>query len=71
MSIWKPRLPSEMQPESPRTPVSARVKVETKKILMAAAKKEKLSLGLLIAGVLDDYAAFLKSEFQRGGDDRK
>ena len=43
-----------------RTPISARVRLETKKALERAAKKHGLSIGLLVANVLDDYAVWLE-----------
>ena len=61
MSQTKFRHPSEMVAPEERTPVSARVKVVTKEALEEEAKKHGLSLGLLVANVLDDYADWLES----------
>lgn len=55
------RHPKEMGKDE-RTPVSARVKIETKEALEQAAKKHKLSLGLLVANILDDYANWLRGQ---------
>lgn len=52
------RHPKDMKKDE-RTPVSARVKVETKGVLEQAAKKHGLSVGLLVANILDDYAEWL------------
>ncbi len=54
------RRPNEMPKDEKRAPVSARVKETTRVILATAAKEQDLSIGLLIANVLDDYAAWLK-----------
>jgi uncharacterized protein (DUF1778 family) len=45
-----------------RTPVSARVKVQTKELLEKTAKEHGLSLALLISNVLDDYAEWLREK---------
>ena len=51
-----------MTSKDERDHVSARVKVETKKILETWAKKADISLALLVANVLDDYAAWLEGK---------
>ena len=56
------RLPEEMPTNEERTPVSARLKVKTKKVLQAAANKQGLRLGSLIEHVLDDYVDWLEQE---------
>lgn len=61
MNEQKFRLPNEMKTEEERTPVSARLKLSTKKILDKAAKDNDLSLALLMANILDDYAEWLKT----------
>lgn len=45
-----------------RVPVSARVKEKTQKVLDREAKKNKLSLALLVANVLDDYVEWLEEQ---------
>ena len=60
MKTPKFRLPKDMKTES-KTPISARVKESTKETLEKAAKKEKISIGLLVSNILDDYAAWLET----------
>lgn len=62
MSTQKFRHPSEMPKDEERTPVSARVKLDTKAVLEKAAKENGLSLALLMAHVLEDYASWLKEQ---------
>jgi hypothetical protein len=54
------RHPKEMKRKSERTPVSARIRAETKEIIEREAKKGGVSLGEVIATVLDDYGAWLR-----------
>lgn len=65
MNQPKFRRPSEMPRDEKRVPVSARVKEATQVALARAAKEQKLSVGLMIANILDDYVAWLEAEPQR------
>ena len=59
------RLPSEMQPESDKVPISARIKSESRKTLQEEAKRNKLSLSLLVSNILEDYVDWLESQAKR------
>jgi hypothetical protein len=59
------RRPSEMTREDKRVPVSARIKKETRDLLVKAAKEQKLSIGLIVANILDDYVMWLESESKK------
>jgi hypothetical protein len=52
--------PEEYAVKEPRTPVSTRIKMESREALEKAAKKAGLTLSELIGNVIDDYAKFLK-----------
>jgi hypothetical protein len=65
MNRPKFRRPSEMTKEDKRVPLSARVRVETKNTLLKVAKEQKLSIGLVVSNILDDYIAWLESENMR------
>lgn len=58
MSV-KFKLPSEYPKKKNRVPISARLDKEIKTALEGAAKKDGLSFGELIEGVLEDYHKFL------------
>ena len=50
-----------------RTPLSTRVKVETKTLFDGEAKRRKLTVSTLAAAVLDDYANWLGSQHKKKG----
>jgi hypothetical protein len=53
-----------------KTPVSARIKIETKEFLELEAKKNKISLALLLANAIEDYALWLRSPDSKSRRDR-
>jgi hypothetical protein len=56
------KLPSEYEKSPETTPVSARMTVDDKKLLVKEADKAGMSLSELIGLVLKDYVAFLKDK---------
>jgi uncharacterized protein (DUF1778 family) len=59
------RRPSEMPKGDKRVPLSARVKEETRDALAKAAKEQKLSIGLIVSNILDDYVDWLRTEIDK------
>ena len=45
-----------------RSPLSTRVKKDTKAILTKAAKEQNRKVGALAAAILDDYASWLSTQ---------
>lgn len=57
------KLPFELVGESDeRSPLSTRVKKDTKTILTKAAKTQNKKVGALAAAILDDYAKWLSHQ---------
>lgn len=50
--------------EDERTPLSTRVKVETKELLEKEAKSRKVTVSTLAAAILDDYTSWLNTELK-------
>lgn len=59
MSEFERRLPKEMAAKQKRVPVSARILEETSAVLKVHAERNGMSLGELVANVLDDYVIWL------------
>jgi len=62
MTKNKFRTPNEMHPErEEKVPVSTRVRASTREFLEKEAKKNNLSLALLLGNIIEDYGQWLAS----------
>ena len=62
MAESRRKSPADLTLKSKRTPLSTRVKSDTKRVLAQAAKTAKTTVSDLSAAILDDYAEWLKEQ---------